>query len=87
MVAAVSRSFTVDMRWQFAMVCASNQNRSMEAHAILQENSFLVQSYGTGTQVKLPGRSAKEPNVYAFGTPYKVMHDELYKKDPDLYLS
>jgi len=67
------------------MVCASNQNRSMEAHALLQREGFKVESYGTGTSVKLPGPSAKEPNVYAFGTPYKQILDELTKKDPSLY--
>ncbi|XP_064978923.1 uncharacterized protein LOC135620147 isoform X1 [Musa acuminata AAA Group] len=70
---------------RYAMVCSSNQNRSMEAHALLKRQGFDVSSYGTGAHVKLPGPSLREPNVYDFGTPYKFMHDELRRKDPDLY--
>ncbi|WOL11864.1 putative glucuronosyltransferase [Canna indica] len=72
-------------RLRYAMVCSSNQNRSMEAHALLKRQGFDVSSYGTGAHVKLPGPSLREPNVYDFGTPYKYMHDELRRKDPDLY--
>ncbi|OMO62841.1 RNA polymerase II subunit A [Corchorus olitorius] len=54
------------MKYQYAMVCSSNQNRSMEAHSYRH-----VCSYGTGAHVKLPGPSLREPNVYDFGTPYK----------------
>ncbi|CAL9131543.1 unnamed protein product [Musa textilis] len=57
----------------------------MEAHALLKRQGFDVSSYGTGAHVKLPGPSLREPNVYDFGTPYKFMHDELRRKDPDLY--
>lgn len=67
------------------MVCSSNQNRSMEAHALLKREGFDVTSYGTGSHVKLPGPSLREPNVYDFGTPYKHMFEELRRKDPDLY--
>ncbi|KAF8018990.1 hypothetical protein BT93_H3770 [Corymbia citriodora subsp. variegata] len=73
------------MRSRYAMVCSSNQNRSMEAHALLKREGFDVSSYGTGSHVKLPGPSLREPNVYDFGTPYKHMFDELRRKDPDLY--
>jgi RNA polymerase II subunit A C-terminal domain phosphatase SSU72 len=67
------------------MVCSSNQNRSMEAHFLFKRQGFDVSSYGTGTHVKLPGPSLREPNVYEFGTPYKYMLDELRRKDPELY--
>lgn len=67
------------------MVCSSNQNRSMEAHFLLKRQGLDVASYGTGSHVKLPGPSAREPNVYDFGTPYKQMFDELRRKDPELY--
>ncbi|KAI3797519.1 hypothetical protein L1987_32777 [Smallanthus sonchifolius] len=73
------------MRLRYAMVCSSNQNRSMEAHFLLKREGFDVCSYGTGTHVKLPGPSLREPNVYEFGTPYKQMFDELRRKDPELY--
>ncbi|VFQ93956.1 unnamed protein product [Cuscuta campestris] len=73
------------MRLRHAMVCSSNQNRSMEAHCLLKREGFNVSSYGTGQHVKLPGPSLREPNVYDFGTPYKLMFDELRRKDPELY--
>lgn len=73
------------MKLRYAMVCSSNQNRSMEAHSLLKREGFDVGSYGTGQHVKLPGPSLREPNVYDFGTPYKHMFDELRRKDPELY--
>ncbi|KAK3136210.1 hypothetical protein QOZ80_5BG0429770 [Eleusine coracana subsp. coracana] len=72
-------------KWRFAMVCSSNMNRSMEAHSLLGRAGLDVASYGTGTQVKLPGPSLHEPNVYDFGTPYGAIYDDLRRKDPDLY--
>ncbi|CAL9031750.1 unnamed protein product [Prunus brigantina] len=73
------------MKFRYAMVCSSNQNRSMEAHSLLKRQGFDVSSYGTGAHVKLPGPSLREPNVYDFGTPYKQMFDDLRRKDPELY--
>ncbi|KAM7250004.1 hypothetical protein ACFE04_021887 [Oxalis oulophora] len=72
------------MKLRYAMVCSSNQNRSMESHFILKREGFDVSSYGTGTHVKLPGPSIRAPNVYDFGTPYKQMFDDLRRKDPEL---
>lgn len=72
-------------RLRFAMVCASNQNRSMAAHALLFNSGLSVSSYGTGSQVKLPGPSQREPNIYSFGTPYQRMHDDLAARNPSLY--
>ncbi|KAJ7970240.1 RNA polymerase II subunit A C-terminal domain phosphatase SSU72 [Quillaja saponaria] len=73
------------MKFRYAMVCSSNQNRSMEAHSLFKRQGFEVSSYGTGAHVKLPGPSLREPNVYEFGTPYKYMFEDLRRKDPELY--
>ena len=111
------------------MVCASNMNRSMDAHNLLKAEGLDVESYGVGTQgtlrdekpippghhqrgpfarsrapgadsrgtpfpspfppsraaVKIPGPSAREPNVYPFGTPYHEIYNELKSKDQALY--
>lgn len=84
-ISEASRILPSAMKLRYAMVCSSNQNRSMEAHLLLKKQGFDVSSYGTGAHVKLPGPSIREPNVYEFGTPYKQMFDDLRRKDPDLY--
>jgi RNA polymerase II subunit A C-terminal domain phosphatase SSU72 len=68
----------------FALVCASNQNRSMAAHKLFQMNGIPADSYGTGSQVKLPGKTLYTPNVYNFGTPYEEIANDLRKKDEKL---
>ncbi|XP_041479910.1 RNA polymerase II subunit A C-terminal domain phosphatase SSU72-like [Lytechinus variegatus] len=73
------------MPLKIAVVCSSNQNRSMEAHAILSKKGFNVKSYGTGATVKLPGPAADKPNIYDFKTTYEEMYQDLKRKDRDLY--
>jgi len=68
-----------------AVICSSNQNRSMEGHAVLSKKGFKVRSFGSGNQVKLPGPSADKPNVYEFGFPYDEMYQDLIVKDKPLY--
>lgn len=73
---------------KFCTVCASNQNRSMEAHLRLSTapSPFPVISFGTGSLVRLPGPSITQPNVYNFNTTsYAQMYDELFEKDERLY--
>ncbi|KAH9388496.1 RNA polymerase II subunit A C-terminal domain phosphatase [Tyrophagus putrescentiae] len=70
---------------KIAVVCSSNQNRSMEAHNFLSKKGFNVRSFGSGNQVKLPGPSQDRPNIYEFGTPYEVMYSDLLNKDKNLY--
>ena len=53
---------------------------------LFSKKGFDVKSYGTGSVVKLPGSRPDQPNVYEFGTTYQFMYEDLYRKDPHLYL-
>jgi len=70
---------------RLAVVCSSNMNRSMEAHARLHKKGYNVLSFGTGDKIKLPGPSVSQPNVYDFGTSYEEIYQDLAKKDKVMY--
>lgn len=69
---------------KIAVICSSNQNRSMEAHSVLSKKGFNVRSFGSGNQVKLPGPSPTQPNVYDFSVTYDTMYQDLINKDKTL---
>jgi len=70
-----------------ACVCASNQNRSCEAHrALLDAGYARVWSYGTGSKCRLPGKTRETANVYDFGTPYEEIAADLRAQDEAFYI-
>ena len=60
-----------------------------------KKNNLNVVSYGTGSEIKLPGLSARTPlsyvycemmNVrYKFGTEYELILNDLIDKNKELY--
>lgn len=74
-----------DAQLRVATVCASNMNRSMEAHRLLALRGYAVRSYGTGSHVRLPGLSAERPAVFNFGVPYEAMQAELRRAHAGAY--
>mmetsp|Transcript_10346 Transcript_10346/g.12436 ORF Transcript_10346/g.12436 Transcript_10346/m.12436 type:complete len:235 (+) Transcript_10346:144-848(+) len=76
-----------ESKLSFGVVCSSNINRSMEAHLVLGNAGLTVESYGTGTNVRLPGKRAMEPRIFKFGTPYEEMYNSMAatKEDFDFF--
>jgi len=76
---------------RFAMICASNVNRSVAAHMKLLEAGFssdAVESYGVGQAVKLPGEAVDSPNRYEFdAVAYQEILDDLKAKNESFYRS
>lgn len=71
---------------RICVVCASNQNRSMEAHSVLSKKGFAdVVSFGTNTMIKVPGPTPTTPNTFPFGTTYADIAKQLQRKDEKLY--
>eukprot|EP00035_Acanthoeca_spectabilis_P023387 m.449102 g.449102 ORF g.449102 m.449102 type:complete len:227 (-) comp19770_c0_seq1:1844-2524(-) len=83
---AVQEESSSRKRLRLAVVCSSNQNRSMEAHRFLARKGFQVESFGSGQHVKIPGPTADQPNVYEFGKQtYEDIYQDLVAKDKEKY--
>lgn len=80
------------VRWKRTMSCSMSlfDIRALFWVEILSVDHFYrraqfrVTSSGTGSMVRLPGASMREPNIYTFGTPYDVMYNDLKEKDEQL---
>jgi RNA polymerase II subunit A C-terminal domain phosphatase SSU72 len=62
--------------------------RRQAHYTLIHEHKYdpnKVFSYGTGNAVRLPGPTPEQQNVFAFGTAYSSMLDELRSKDEALY--
>lgn len=70
---------------KIAVCCAMNQNRSMEAHKLLKNAGYDVDSYGTNQQIKIPGETFDTPNIYQFGTKYVDIYNDLVSKNMKFY--
>lgn len=44
-------------------------------------------STSSNREVKLPGKSKREPEIFPFGTPYLEIHDKLLAKDKDVRIA
>lgn len=59
--------------------------RNIQRLLFCSKRGYNVRSFGTGSQVKLPGATLDKPNIYDFNTTYDEMYRDLMRKDPELY--
>ena len=52
---------------------------------MIRKKGFEVCSFGTNSQVKMPGPTADRPNTYSFAQTYEHMYNDLKLKDGNLY--
>ena len=75
-------------RLRFAMVCASNNNRSMEAHALLSKNNMQVRLAPVNDcfcATLKSGRHALVSQVASFGVGSSVKLPGPSQKQPNIY--
>jgi RNA polymerase II subunit A C-terminal domain phosphatase SSU72 len=71
---------------KIALVCQSNVNRSMEAHALLCKQNYFCSSFGVGSKVRLPGELKNDPNEYEFDSvTYEHIYQDLHQKNALMY--
>ncbi|CAB1101574.1 unnamed protein product [Ectocarpus sp. CCAP 1310/34] len=55
------------------------------AEILLKEHDMRAQSFGTGREVRLPGKDSKSPQSFPFGTPYVEIRDFLARQNEALF--
>jgi len=51
----------------------------------MKKKNYIVESFGSGNCVKLPGTTIDRPNVYKFDSTYKQIFKDLQEKDTKFY--
>ncbi|KAJ0406210.1 hypothetical protein P43SY_000394 [Pythium insidiosum] len=80
---AKERASETARRPLFATVCVNNVNRSMNAHEALEAAGMRVCSFGAGSVVCFPGRTATTPRIFSFSTSYEIMYETLKAEDEE----
>ena len=55
----------------------NNINSKLNKNIKSRKRGYRVQSFGTGSCVKLPGATLDKPNIYSFDTPYQDQFVDL----------